>query len=92
MRISRWVLTVTGWNKLISMEQLNTAMRFLFEVGAPTNFALLQNYPNPFNPSTTIESQFQNNNIAVEIYSVIGELVASLVNQSLDAGYHKNQF
>jgi subtilisin family serine protease len=65
----------------------------LAEIGAPRNFALMQNYPNPFNPSTTIEFSIpEASNISVEVYNVIGELVASLVNQSLDAGYHKINF
>jgi subtilisin family serine protease len=59
------------------------------EVSAPKNFALLQNYPNPFNPSTTIEFSIpEMSNVSIEIYNVVGELVASLVNQNLDAGYH----
>jgi subtilisin family serine protease len=63
------------------------------EVGAPTNFALMQNYPNPFNPSTTIEFSIpEASNISVEVYNIIGELVARLINQSLDAGYHKINF
>ena len=63
------------------------------EVGAPTNFALMQNYPNPFNPSTTIEFSIpQTSNVSIQVYNVIGELVASLVNQSLDAGYHRFNF
>jgi subtilisin family serine protease len=65
----------------------------LAEVGAPKNFALMQNYPNPFNPSTTIEFSIpEMSNVSIEIYNVIGELVASLINQSLDAGYHKINF
>jgi len=65
----------------------------LAEVGAPRNFALMQNYPNPFNPSTTIEFSIpEASNISIEIYNVIGERVASLLNQSLDAGYHKINF
>jgi hypothetical protein len=65
----------------------------LAEVGAPTNFALMQNYPNPFNPSTTIEFSIpEMSNISIEVYNVIGELVASLVNQTLDAGYHRFNF
>jgi subtilisin family serine protease len=60
------------------------------EVSAPKKFTLLQNYPNPFNPSTTIEFSIpQTSNVKIEVYSVIGELVASLVNQTLDAGYHR---
>jgi subtilisin family serine protease len=63
------------------------------EVGAPKNFALMQNYPNPFNPSTSIEFSIpEMSNVSIEIYNVIGELVASLVNQTLDAGYHKFNF
>ena len=63
------------------------------EVGAPKNFALMQNYPNPFNPSTTIEFSIpQTSNVSIEVYNVIGENVASLVNQTLDAGYHRFDF
>ena len=63
------------------------------EVSVPKNFALLQNYPNPFNPSTTIEFSIpQGSNVSIEVFNVIGELVASLVNQSLDAGYHRFNF
>jgi hypothetical protein len=63
------------------------------EVGAPQNFALMQNYPNPFNPSTTIEFSIpQTSNVKIEVYNIIGELVVSLVNQTLDAGYHRFNF
>lgn len=63
------------------------------EVSAPKDFALLQNYPNPFNPSTTIEFSIpEMSNVSIEIYNVIGELVASLINQTFDAGYHKFNF
>ncbi|HSW54045.1 MAG TPA: S8 family serine peptidase [Ignavibacteriaceae bacterium] len=63
------------------------------EVGAPQNFALMQNYPNPFNPSTTIEFSIpQTSNVKIEVYNIIGELVVSLINQSLDAGYHRFNF
>jgi hypothetical protein len=65
----------------------------LAEVGAPTNFALMQNYPNPFNPSTTIEFSIpQTSNVSIQVYSVIGELVASPVNQTINAGYHRLNF
>ncbi len=65
----------------------------LAEVSAPRNFALMQNYPNPFNPSTTIEFSIpQTSSVSIQVYSIIGELVASLINQTLDAGYHKFNF
>ena len=63
------------------------------EVGAPKNFALMQNYPNPFNPSTTIEFSIpQASNVSIQVYNIIGELVGSLVNQTLEAGYHRFNF
>lgn len=63
------------------------------EIGSPQNFVLMQNYPNPFNPSTSIEFSIPVvSNVSVEIYNVIGELVSSLVNQSLEAGYHRINF
>ncbi|MCW8802863.1 MAG: S8 family peptidase, partial [Ignavibacteriaceae bacterium] len=65
----------------------------LAEVSAPKNFVLMQNYPNPFNPSTTIEFSIpQTSSVSIQVYSIIGELVASLVNQTLDAGYHQINF
>jgi subtilisin family serine protease len=65
----------------------------LAEVSAPKNFALAQNYPNPFNPSTTIEFSIPlTSNVSIQVYNVIGELVSSLVNQTLDAGYHQFNF
>ncbi|MFI5237477.1 MAG: S8 family serine peptidase [Ignavibacteriales bacterium] len=63
------------------------------EVNAPKNYVLMQNYPNPFNPSTTIEFSIpQTSNVIVEVYNIVGELVASLVNQTLEAGYHRLNF
>jgi hypothetical protein len=63
------------------------------EVGAPKNFSLLQNYPNPFNPSTTIEFSIpQASNVKIDIYNIVGERVATLINNTLDTGYHTINF
>jgi hypothetical protein len=65
----------------------------IVEVASPEKFVLLQNYPNPFNPSTTIGFSLpQASNVTVEIYNVVGERVASLVNKTLEAGYHNLNF
>ncbi len=50
----------------------------------PNEFKLLQNYPNPFNPGTKINfSLTQKAHVSFQIYNVIGELVASLINNEL---------
>ncbi len=65
----------------------------IVEVSAPEKFVLLQNYSNPFNPSTTIGFSIpQTSDVSIEIYNVIGEMVASLVSRTLEAGYHQINF
>ena len=55
----------------------------------PARFTLAQNYPNPFNPTSTIKFAIpQTAKVLLEVYNVLGQKVADLVNQKLDAGYH----
>ncbi|MBK7629523.1 MAG: T9SS type A sorting domain-containing protein [Ignavibacteriales bacterium] len=59
----------------------------------PETFSLEQNYPNPFNPSTKITfnlSQAGFTNLA--IYNLLGQKVATIVNQELIAGRHTVDF
>ena len=58
-----------------------------------TSFTLEQNYPNPFNPSTTIRFNLPATSKAtLKIYNVVGQLIATLVDQQLSQGYHELQW
>ena len=59
------------------------------ELGIPDVFALHQNYPNPFNPVTTIRYDVpEQSNIRVDIYNVLGQKVAELVNKTHQPGFY----
>ncbi|MDD5071291.1 MAG: T9SS type A sorting domain-containing protein [Patescibacteria group bacterium] len=55
----------------------------------PQSINLRGNFPNPFNPSTTIEFTVSSDNpVALDIYSVAGQKVRTLVNGRLTVGVH----
>ena len=59
----------------------------------PTTIELSQNYPNPFNPSTVIEyAVTRNQRVQLEVFNLIGQKVAVLVDANRAAGTYQVQF
>jgi FG-GAP-like repeat/Secretion system C-terminal sorting domain/Bacterial Ig-like domain len=66
----------------------------------PDDFKLFQNYPNPFNPTTKIKYQIpgdisiagRNHFVSIIIYDIIGNKVATLVNEEKPAGNYEVNF
>jgi hypothetical protein len=65
------------------------------------DFKLEQNYPNPFNPSTKIKFTIpsviasvtkQSQLITLKIYDVLGNEIATLVNEELSPGEYEVEF
>ena len=59
----------------------------------PSEFILHQNYPNPFNPSTKISWQSPvSGHQTLKVYDVLGNEVATLVNEHRNAGSYEVDF
>jgi hypothetical protein len=59
----------------------------------PKEFKLFQNYPNPFNPSTTIRYFIPATSfVTLNIYDVLGNEVATLVNEQKTKGNYEVKF
>lgn len=55
----------------------------------PYEFSLSDNYPNPFNPNTNISFSLpERGHVNISIFSVSGQLVATLADQSYPKGKH----
>ncbi len=69
---------------------------FTVDVNDPTpvnSFELSQNYPNPFNPSTQIRySVASGTMVSLKVYNVLGQEVATLVNNFQNVGSYTVNF
>lgn len=63
------------------------------EISVPKNFSLSQNYPNPFNPETNIRFEIpKESNVNISIFNIMGEKVATLLNEYMEPGYYQRSF
>lgn len=61
--------------------------------GIPNNYSLDQNYPNPFNPTTNIRFNMpQAGTVTLKIFNVLGQEVATLLNEFRNAGSYEYTF
>ena len=57
------------------------------------SYKLSQNYPNPFNPNTTIIYQIPElSSVTIKVYDVLGNEVATLVNEEKNIGNYEIEF
>jgi hypothetical protein len=79
-----------AWNYDLRKPQTPTSV---IDPNAPLVYELLQNYPNPFNPSTKIEYSIPlQSQVEMKIYNLVGQEVATLVNEIQKAGVHNVKF
>jgi len=80
---NRFVLLV-GTDSFIEAESGNVVLM------QPSDHALLENYPNPFNPETYIRYRLASSaKVSLKIYNLLGQEVASLVDEFQPAGFYE---
>ncbi|MDA0907265.1 MAG: T9SS type A sorting domain-containing protein [Bacteroidetes bacterium] len=90
---SQWWNTPSEW-EVVAMVGSEATYTSNEPTPMPSSFELKQNYPNPFNPTTTIQFSLATaQNVTLEVYNMLGQKVATLVqNQPMTAGIHTQSF
>jgi hypothetical protein len=83
-----------GWGPYSEIRTFTRDITDVSETRAiPKEFQLTQNYPNPFNPATQIEFGVPKEaRVTLEVYNLLGQKVATLVDEMQTAGYHTVNF
>jgi uncharacterized delta-60 repeat protein len=91
---------VTGWSEGVGSGYDFATIKYSSTTGVktyldefPSNYVLRQNYPNPFNPITKIKFQIPDFGfVTLKVYDVLGNEVATLVNEELPVGEYEVEF
>ncbi len=89
----RDIICVVGSDGLI-MTHINKANNIDVSINNyPESFHLIGNYPNPFNSNTTISfSLLKSSQVKLNIYSITGQKITTLVDGFMSMGEHTAQF
>ncbi len=83
--VSRWAYTWIG-DSMVGVDEKEDA-------NTVVTFDLAQNYPNPFNPATVIKYSIPTSEfVELKVFNVLGQEVASLINNVQNAGVHYVNF
>lgn len=86
-RLPFWVV---GSGGTMMLKDIGGAVRDPNIIAA--DYCLFQNYPNPFNPTTNISFQIPSaSSVTLDLFSITGEKISSLVNEHLQSGYYTQQ-
>lgn len=84
-------LIVDGMRIATSWQDMITSIEPISYVA--DKFELSQNYPNPFNPSTKIRFSTPTSGfVTMKVFNVLGQQIATLVNNRVDIGVHEVEF
>lgn len=89
IQIYKIYCTIPGLAKAVGNDNIN-----LDDVKLnPNSYRLYQNYPNPFNPSTIISFDIpEASQVTLKIHDVLGQEVATLVNEFMGEGSYEVSF
>ncbi|MFZ1518051.1 MAG: T9SS type A sorting domain-containing protein [Ignavibacteriaceae bacterium] len=77
-----WYIDISNWTDVSNDNPIKL-----------NDFRLEQNYPNPFNPSTSIQYAIGSRQfVQLKVYDVLGNEIATLVNEEKPAGEYKVEF
>jgi hypothetical protein len=103
--LKNWIAFRLNWMDNNMIGEPTDLKEFMTEI--PTEFRLEQNYPNPFNPNTTIgytvpnvtlnlssraESRGEGSRVQLRVYDVLGNEVATLVDEYKPSGIYNVPF